>query len=450
MQPEYTPLEYKRCDKNHLWHPYTRFSAHREGFPVIARGEGLYLFDIGGRRYLDAISSWWATNLGHSEPRLIDAITRQAGRLQHSILGNLSHEGAVVLAAELVRWFPDTRRHVFFSSDGASSVEAALKIAVSYWACRGKTGRYRLAALRDAYHGDTLGAVSVGYLPDFHQAVKPLLFDVYRADAPDCAHCPAGRRRGSCRCECFASMNAIFERHAAEMAAVIVEPMCQGAAGMRVYPAEYLRLLDALCRETGVLLIADEVAMGFARTGRMFAFEHAGIDPDIVCLGKGLSGGMLPLSATVVKDRIYRLFKDRPVDNTFYHGHTFGGNPIAVAAALRTLAIYRDDHIVARAERLGRVLARRMAPLRRVPGVRDLRCLGLLAAVELDAYHGQTASERAQQVRRYLLERGILVRPLGPVVYLMPPLIIERPELCSLADTLVEAVRSRRAGAGDA
>ncbi len=437
----HSPSWYKQRDQRHVWHPYTRSSSHREGFPLIVRGEGNELIDMDGRRYLDAIASWWAVNLGHGNPRLVRAITDQAGRLQHSILGNLSHDGAVALAAELVRWFPDPRRHVFFSSDGASAVEAALKIAVSFWSHRGQPERFRLAALQDAYHGDTLGAVSVGYLPDFHQALKPLLFDVFRADSPDCAHCPAGRRRGCrCRCRCFASMERIFEQHAASLAAVIVEPLCQGAAGMRVYPAEYLRRLGELCRRSGVLLIVDEVAMGFGRTGRMFAFEHAGLDPDIVCLGKGLSGGMLPISATVVKDRIYRHFKDHPRDHTFYHGHTFGGNPIAAAAALQTLAIYRSDDIVGRAGRLGRTLARRITPLRRTAGVRDVRCLGMLAAVELDALNGESGSERAQRVRRMLLEQQILLRPLGPVVYLMPPLTISRRELIRLADALVDTV----------
>ncbi len=432
--------KYRRDDRGHLWHPYTRASSLREGFPVMVRGEGIHLVDAEGRRYVDAIASWWAVNLGHSDARLVEAITVQAGRLQHSILGNLSHDRAVELAAELVRWFPDARRQVFFASDGASAVEAALKIAVSYWAHCGYAGRHRLAALQDGYHGDTLGAVSVGYLPQFHQALQPLLFDVLRADSPDCAHCPAGRRRGRCRCECFASMQAIFDRYASELAAVIVEPLCQGAAGMRVYPAEYLRRLGEACRQTGVLLIVDEVAMGFGRTGRMFAFEHAGVDPDIVCLGKGLSGGMLPISATVVKDALYRRFNDQRVDRTFYHGHTFGGNPIAAAAALQTLAIYREDGVVARAARLGRYLARRLTPLRRVPGVQDVRCLGMLAAVELAARDGQSGSERAQVVRRRLLEQSILIRPLGPVVYLMPPLTIARTDLCRLADTLSAAV----------
>ncbi len=442
---DHPPSWYKNRDRRHVWHPYTRWSSHIEGFPVIVKGEGADLIDIEGIRYLDAIASWWAVNLGHGEPRLVQAITDQAGRLQHSILGNLSHDGAVALAAELVNWFPDPRRHVFFSSDGASAVEAALKIAVSYWSHRGRSRRCRLATLQDDYHGDTLGAVSVGYLPGFHQALKPLLFDVFRADSPDCAHCPAGRRRGRCRCECFVSMQSIFDRHAAEMAAVIVEPLCQGAAGMRVYPVEYLRRLGECCRQSGVLLIVDEIAMGFGRTGRMFAFEHADLDPDIVCLGKGLSGGMLPISATVVKDRIYRQFKDTPRDHTFYHGHTFGGNPIAAAAALQTLAIYREDNIVARAERLGRTLARKITPLRRTPGVRDVRCLGMIAAVELDDWNGQSGSERAQTVRRRLLEQHILLRPLGPVVYLMPPLTISRRDLCRLADALIETVKTSSA-----
>ncbi|MCG2661214.1 MAG: adenosylmethionine--8-amino-7-oxononanoate transaminase, partial [Kiritimatiellae bacterium] len=375
---------YRDLDRRHLWHPYSRHSAIRDtAFPVMVRGEGVYLFDSDGRRYLDAISSWWACNLGHSHPRLVKAIARQAQRLQHSILGNLSHPGAIELAARLGQLFPDRRRRVFFAGDGASAVEAALKIAVQYWHNRGRPERRGFVSLGNAYHGDTLGAVSVGYVPEFHAPFQPLLFPVFRAPAPCCGICAHGLRPDTCAQECVASMADILKKHAAEIAAVIVEPMCQGAAGMRIYAPACLAKMAALCRKHDVLLIADEIAMGFGRTGRMFAFEHAGIDPDIVCLGKGLAGGYLPMSATIVREALYETFTDQPTDHTFYHGHTFAGNPVAAAVALETLRIYEEDRIVERAREAGERLQTALAPIRGLSGVRDVRGLGLVAAVEL-------------------------------------------------------------------
>ncbi|MCX6993819.1 MAG: adenosylmethionine--8-amino-7-oxononanoate transaminase [Kiritimatiellaeota bacterium] len=438
--------DYRDLDRCHLWHPYSRHSAMRDtAFPVMVRGEGVYLFDSDGRRYLDAISSWWACNLGHSHPRLVKAIARQAERLQHSMLGNLSHPGAIELAARLAELFPSRRRRVFFSGDGASAVEAALKIAVQYWHNLGQPERRGFVSLENAYHGDTLGAVSVGYLPEFHAPFQPLLFPVFRAPAPCCGTCAHGLRSSTCAQECLAPMADILEKNAAKIAAVIVEPMCQGAAGMRIYAPACLAKMAALCRKHDVLLIADEIAMGFGRTGRMFAFEHAGIDPDIVCLGKGLAGGYLPMSATIVREALYETFADQPVDHTFYHGHTFAGNPMAAAVALETLRIYAEDRIVERAREAGERLQEAMAPIRGLSGVRDVRGLGLLAAIELDERKGQSGPERARQVAAWLLQQGVLIRPLGSVVYLMPPLITPDPVLAQLVQQ-VQAALAQSAG----
>ncbi|MFH1477976.1 MAG: adenosylmethionine--8-amino-7-oxononanoate transaminase [Verrucomicrobiota bacterium] len=415
---------YRSLDRRHLWHPYSRHSAMRDNaFPVMVHGEGIYLFDSDGRRYLDAIASWWACNLGHSHPRLVKAMTDQAQRLQHSILGNLSHPGAIELAARLVELFPGQRQRVFFSGDGASAVEAALKMAVQYWHNLGQPERCGFVSLENAYHGDTLGAVSVGYVPEFHAPFQPLLFPVFRAEAPCCGTCVHGLRPDSCAQECVASMADILKKHAAKIAAVIVESMCQGAAGMRIYAPACLAKMAALCREHDVLLIADEIAMGFGRTGRMFAFEHAGIDPDIVCLGKGLAGGYLPMSATIVRETLYETFADCKVDRTFYHGHTFAGNPIAAAVALETLRIYTEDRIVERVREAGARFQEALTPIRALEGVRDVRGLGLLAAVELADSKEQSGSARARRMAEWLLQQGVLIRPLGSVVYLMPPLI---------------------------
>ncbi|MFH1969880.1 MAG: adenosylmethionine--8-amino-7-oxononanoate transaminase [Verrucomicrobiota bacterium] len=440
--------QYRSLDRRHLWHPYSRHSAMRDtAFPVMVRGEGVYLFDSDGRRYLDAISSWWACNLGHSHPRLVKAMTDQAQRLQHSILGNLSHPGAIELAARLGQLFPDRRRRVFFAGDGASAVEAALKIAVQYWHNLGRPERRGFVSLENAYHGDTLGAVSVGYVPEFHAPFQPLLFPVFRAAAPCCGTCAHNQPPSAvadCAQECVASMASILKKNAAEIAAVIVEPMCQGAAGMRIYAPACLAKMAALCRKHDVLLIADEIAMGFGRTGRMFAFEHAGIDPDIVCLGKGLAGGYLPMSATIVREALYETFTDSKVDHTFYHGHTFAGNPVAAAVALETLRIYEEDRIVERAREAGARLQAALMPIRGLSGVRDVRGLGLLAVVELAESKGQSGPERARRMAVWLLQQGVLIRPLGSVVYLMPPLITPDSVLAQLACQVQEALTETR------
>jgi len=433
---------YWELDRKSIWHPYTKHSAMEEAsFPVITRGEGIYLYDTEGNRYTDAIASWWACNLGHSHPRLVAAITRQAQELQHSILGNLTHSRAIEVASELIGFFPDERRRVLFASDGASAVEASLRVAVQYRHNMGQGERCRFAAFEEAYHGDTVGAMSVGYMPSFHAAYRSLLFPVHQAEAPCCARCRHGLTPDACAVECFASMQRIFEQHGEELAGVIVEPLCQGAAGMRIYSPLYLRRLSEWCRKYGVLLIVDEIAMGFGRTGKMFAFEHAGIDPDIVCLGKSLSGGCLPMSAAVVKEEIYATFSDTPEDHTFYHGHTFAGNPIAAAAAVECLKVYREDRIVERAERLGRILADRIEAFRNLPGVSAVRSLGMIGAFELDdPPGGEAGTARAQRIRRSLMEQGILVRPLGNVLYLMPPLIISQEALEDTIDALHDAV----------
>jgi adenosylmethionine-8-amino-7-oxononanoate aminotransferase len=431
--------QYAQWDAESLWHPYTRHSAAAAGLPLIVRGEGVYLEDAEGRRYFDAIASWWACALGHGHPRVVDAIVRQARELPHSILGNLSHPRAVELAHRLAALFPGPRR-VFFGSDGASAVEAALKIAVQYWHNRGRPERCRFAALELGYHGDTLGAVSVGFLESFHRPFKSVVFPVLQAESPCCGPCRHGGRPETCGLECFAPMQALFDRHGGELAAVVVEPLCQCAAGMRIYSARYLRRLAELCAEREVLLIADEVAVGFGRTGRRFAFEHAGVAPDIVCVGKALSGGYLPISATVVSEAVYDTFADQPEDHTFYHGHTFAGNPIAAAAALAALDVYDELRIEERAAALGRVLDDELGRLRGVGGVRDVRCLGAIGAVELADSGVGTGVERAVRARDRLRREGVLLRPLGSVMYLMPPLIAPEDVLRDAARKLAAAV----------
>lgn len=432
---------YQMMDRQSVWHPYTKQSVVDGGpLPLITRGEGVYLFDSTGRRYLDAISSWWACNLGHNHPRIVDAIVRQAGELQHSILGNLSHPRAVEAASLLVDLFPDERR-VMFASDGSCAVEVALKVALQYWQNVGRPQKQKFAALDFAYHGDTLGAVSVGYLPQFHAAFKPVLFPVYQAPSPCCGACAFHESPGVCLEECFDTMRQILRDHAHELAAVIIEPMCQGAGGMRIHSAEYLKRLAELCAEKEILLIADEIAVGFGRTGRMFAHNHAEVVPDIVCVGKSLSAGYLPISAAVVREGIFNTFRDKPEDHTLYHGHTFAGNPIAAAAAVETLRVYEEERIVERAAGLGEVLKAELAALAEGPGVRNVRSLGMIGVVELEENDDGSGTAWAGRIRDCLRDRGILLRPLGNVVYVMPPLVTLEPVLKELVRELGQAMK---------
>ncbi len=430
-------------NQNGIWHPYTRFSAVKAApLPIITHGEGVFLYDAEGRKYLDAISSWWACNLGHGHPAIIDAIIRQTRELQHSILGNLSHPRAIELATRIGGLFPD-KRHVMFASDGSCAVEASLKIALQYWYNIGQRQKTKFISLENAYHGDTLGAVSVGYLESFHKPFKSALFPVYQAPSPCCGTCHFVAPGETCRLECFEAMRKLITEHAHEVAAVIVEPMCQGSGGMRFQSPEYLSALAELCQREGVLLIADEIAVGMGRTGKMFAFEHAGIVPDIVCIGKSLSAGYLPISAAVVRDDIYETFSDQPEDHTFYHGHTFAGNPIAAAAAVATLRVYEAEGIVAQAAVLAKVLAEELAGLATIPGVRNIRSLGMIGVVELEDNKEGRGTQRAIQVRDRLRANGILLRPLGPVIYVMPPLITPETTLRYLVQAVGKVIRAQ-------
>lgn len=429
---------FERPDR--IWHPYTRASVYAERpLPVMVRGDGIYLYDASGKPYLDAVSSWWACSLGHSHPRVVAAIERQARQLQHCILGNQSHPAALDLAGQLSDLCGGGRR-VHFASDGACAVEAALKIAVQYHHNLGRRDRTAFLSLTDPYHGDTLGAVSVGYMEAFHRAYRPLLFRCHTVPTPSCASCRADPGGRTCPAPCFEPTLAALRAHGHELAAVVVEPLCQGAAGMRMFGGAFLRRLADACKVLDVLLIVDEVAMGFGRTGAMFAHQHPGIDPDILCVGKALSAGTLPISAAIVKDPIFETFADLPKDHTFYHGHTFAGNPIAAAAALETLAVYREDRIVDQVRNAAPILEDALQPLLTLPCVRDVRCLGLIGAVELKP---NPANPRLpEQLRTTLFDQGILLRPLGNVVYMMPPLITPHPTLRDLAQTLYKTLSS--------
>lgn len=443
--------ELRRRDLAYLWHPYTEISSFEQmKFPIVESGQGCRLRELDGRVLLDGISSWWCVNLGHSHPRLVRAIQEQAAKLQHTLLGGMSHPPAILLAERLAQVAPRGLGHAMFASDGSCAVEAALKIALQYWTNQGESHRTRFITLEDGYHGDTLGTIGVGYIDGFHRPFLPALRPALAAVAPYCNRCPVGLRPESCHAECFdcresssgssGSMETLIRRHHDECAAVIVEPLCQAAAGMRIYPALYLQRLRALCTEYGIPLIVDEVAVGFGRTGAMFACEKAGIVPDILTLGKGLTGGLLPMSATLVTDAIYDTFRangEQP--RTFFHGHTFCGNPITSALALAALEVYEEEKTVEHLPERMRILEEGMRRVAAVLAGSPLRTLGMIAAIEIAP--GAGGRLRARKVAARAYELGLFIRSLGSTIYLWPPLNSEPAELQSMVEILERATR---------
>ena len=402
---------------NRIFHPYTRFSALKAALPNMVRGDGIYLFDDQGNRYVDIVSSWWACALGHGHPQVVKAIRDQAAVLQHSITGGMTHPAVLELAERLAALMPTPDRHTVFASDGCSAVEAALKIAVQYWYNCGRPEKNWLIGMDQGYHGDSLGALSVGFVDDFHRPFEHTVSHPAKLPFP---HPSEGDPDG------FLPSQAVIENHADRLAAVIVEPLCLGSAGMKIYSAGYLKKLSACCAAHDVLLIVDEIAMGFGRTGKRFAFNHADIDPDMVCIGKALTAGYMPLSACVVKDAIYETFSDEgSSDRTFYHGNTFAGHPIGCAAALAALDIYEAEDTVQRAARTAEKMKQWMLPMAEMECVRELRFLGMIGVVELKPETGP----RIAAIQQSLRQQGYLFRPLGTMIYLMPPLVIGDDEL---------------------
>ena len=421
-----------RTMKNHIWHPYTKHSEVETGLLHFEKSEGIYLIDQNGDKYVDAVSSWWSCALGHSYPRLVKALKKQADQLQHTILGHITHPKALSVAQKLAQLMPSPDRHVHFASDGSCAIEAAMKIALQYWANSNLTEKKYFASLREGYHGDTLNAVSVGYIETFHKPFKEML--------PGTLRLPVPPYDGAYE-QCIEIAEHELTRQRDQLAALIVEPLCQGSAGMRIYSKQYLKRLAEICSKNNILLIVDEIATGFGRTGKMFAFEHAEIDPDIVCVGKALSGGYLPISGAIVKDSIYNTFSDIPKDQTFYHGHTFAGNPLSAAVADEALDIYHEIEIATLAARTGQALESVLKTLEGHPSVKEIRCLGMIGAVELHQNQHIKGKKIANSIKIKMLEKGYLIRPLGNILYLMMPLIATKEEVEAAANQLVETIK---------
>ena len=446
MNPE--PNDWIERDLACLWHPYTQMKDCEALAPIlIERAEGLCLYDDRGRMYYDTISSWWCNVHGHNHPMIREAIQRQLKTLDHVLFAGFTHRPAIELAERLAAIAPEALTRVFYSDNGSTAVEAALKMSLQYWRNVGRPERCRFVGLDRGYHGDTVGAMSVAGPGAFNEAFAPMLFEAFKVPTPYCYRCPAGRCRDRCDVECVASLASLLERHAGEIAAVILEPLLMGAAGMIVYPAEYLRRAAALCARHGVHLILDEVATGFGRTGTMFACEQAGVTPDFLCLSKGLTGGTLPFAATLTTEAVYRSFYDDDRSKTLYHGHTYTANPVGCAAALASLDIFEREGTLDRVRDLVPEFHRRMADFKDIDRVGDVRCIGLVGAVEL-VRDRRTREPLDPGLRtgwhlfRRALDKGLLLRPLGDVVYLYLPLCVRRDELDEILDRTYEVLRS--------
>jgi adenosylmethionine-8-amino-7-oxononanoate aminotransferase len=415
---------------------------------IIERADGCWLVDIDGRRLLDGTSSLWCNVHGHNHPAINQAIIDQLGRAAHVTALGASHPPGIELARRLVDLSPRGLEHVFFSSDGASAIEVALKIAFQFWQQTDppRPQRTRFIALGQAYHGDTIGGVSVGGIDQFHAMFRPLLFAALRAPTPDVYRRPPGVDRAAALDHYLGAVDALLNEHDDQVAAVIVEPLMQGAAGMIRHPTGYLAGLRRLTREHDTLLIADEVAVGMGRSGRMFACEHEDVAPDLLCLGKGLSGGYLPISATLATTEIWRAFLGpQHHERTLFHGHTFAANPLAAAAALASLDVFEHEQTLARLPPKAALLGEYLARLADHPNVGDVRQLGMMAGIELVADKATAmplpaASQRGRRVCARAIERGVWLRPLGDVIVVMPPLAISEADLRLLGDVLAQAI----------
>jgi len=432
-------------DHRYLWHPFTQMQEwEREEPIIIERGKGSYLIDIEGKRYLDGTSSIWVNLHGHCHPTLDRAIRKQLDRIAHSSLFGLSNPPAIQLARALIRIAPKGLTRVFYSDDGSTAVEIALKMAVQYWQLRRPDAgpKNTFLHLKLAYHGDTVGAVSVGNIDLFHGRFKCLLFPTAEADPPYCYRCPLSLTYPSCQMACLDPIERILEERHRELAGFIIEPLLQAAAGMLISPPDYLKRIRELCTKYDVLMIADEVATGFGRTGKMFACQHEGVTPDLMAISKGLTGGYMPLAATLTTDEIYQAFLGAYTDfKTFFHGHSYTGNPLGCAVALANIEIFQKEKTLARLQPKIKTMAQLLLPLRQLPHVGEIRQQGFIAAIEL--------VENKQTRKPYPLEkrvghkvamearrRGLLLRPIGNVMILMPPLSTSLSEVRRMVEIL--------------
>jgi adenosylmethionine---8-amino-7-oxononanoate aminotransferase len=431
-----------------LWHPCTQMKDH-EDYPLIPikSGQGAWLEDFDGTRYLDAISSWWVNLFGHSNPTINAALKDQLDSLEHVIFAGFTHEPGIKLAEELVKITPDGLNRVFYADNGSAAVEVALKMSFHTWRNNGNHKKTKFITLENSYHGETLGALAVGNVALYKETYAPLLMEVITIPGPDCYYREAGESWADYSIRRFGLMEQTLQQQADEVCAVIVEPLVQCAGGMRMYDPSYLKLLRTACDKYGVHLIADEIAVGFGRTGTLFACEQAGISPDFICLSKGLTGGYLPLSAVLTTDKVYNTFYDEYQNLTaFLHSHSYTGNALACRAALATQEIFRKQDVITSNCQLAAKMAKAIAHFAEHPNVAEVRQTGMIAAIEIvknkatkEAYPWQ--ERRGLKIHRHSLTKGVLLRPLSDVVYFMPPYVITEDEIELMIDTAWHSIQ---------
>ena len=434
-------------DLTNLWHPCTQMKDH-EWLPLvpIKKGDGIWLEDFEGKRYLDGISSWWVNMFGHCNPRINDRIKQQLDTLEHVILGGFSHEPVIELSERLAEITPKGLDRCFYADNGSSAIEATLKMSFHYWRNKGQLQKTKFISLANSYHGETLGALAVGDVSLYKETYAPLLMKPITVPSPDCYERETGESWRDYSTRMFAHMETALEQHAHEVSAVIVEPLVQCAGNMRMYHPVYLQLLRKACDKYNVHLIADEVAVGFGRTGTLFACEQADITPDFICLSKGLTGGYLPLACVVTHDQIYQAFYDDYENMTaFLHSHSYTGNPLGCAAALATLDIFRQDDVIENNKHLAEHMGISVAHLQDHPHVAEVRQTGMILAIEMVKDKASKTpfawqERRGLKVYQHALKNGALLRPLGNVIYFMPPYVITPEQIDTLARIATEGI----------
>ena len=439
---------WSKRDLAHIWHPCSQMKDYETLPPiVIERGKGVWLYDVTGKKYLDIVSSWWANLLGHSNEKINEAIKEQLDKLEHVIFANFTHIPAITLAEKLTEILPKGLNKIHFNDNGSAAIECALKMCFQYYLQTGNPKKKYFMCLTEGYHGETIGALSVGAVDLYTKLYAPMMMKTFPIEAPDCYRCPYAQNRDTCSAPCIERAKKVFEEKAEETCALILEPLLQGSAGMRIYPPVYLKKIRELCDKYDVKLIVDEIATGFGRTGKMFASNHANISPDVICLSKGLTGGYMPMSAACVTDEIYDAFyADYNEGKAFLHSHTYAGNPLGCAAALAVQKILREDNILETAQKNAAYLTKKMEETF-LPhkNVGEVRHIGLIHAVELVAdkktktpFDGKKRTGYA--IYKKALSKGLLLRPLGDVLYFNPPLIISEEELDFAVKTMKEAM----------
>jgi adenosylmethionine-8-amino-7-oxononanoate aminotransferase len=430
-------MNFAEIDKQYIWHPCTQMKDH-EKFPIIpiTKGKGVYLYDIYGNKLLDAISSWWVNIFGHCNERINNAIKKQLDTLEHVIFAGFTHEPAAILTEKLMKIMPDNISKIFFADNGSSAVEVALKMSFQYFQQTGFKNKTRFISIEGAYHGETIGALSVGGIGLYKQIYNPILLDCIKVKGPECFICPYKLKRESCNAECFEYIEKAIEAHHEEVIAVIIEPMVQCANAMNIYSEKYLKKLAVICKEFNVHLIADEIAVGFGRTGKMFAFEHAGIKPDIICLSKGITAGYLPLSVVLTTESVYNAFYDDYIKmKAFLHSHSYTGNALACSAAVETLNIFEQEKIIDKnLEKKEKIYNKLVETFHNHPNIGEIRQIGMIAAIEI-VKDKETKTRFPWekrigfQVYKESVSQGVLLRPLGDVIYFMPPYVINEQEI---------------------